>query len=372
MGIYIHIPFCMKKCKYCDFLSAPAGKETIERYVSRLLGEIESFEGENAAGYPVQSIFFGGGTPSLLPEAEAGQIMEKLYRIFRIEDDAEVTMECNPETVTRKKLEAYKASGINRISFGLQSVHKEELLMLGRIHTYEKFLESYALARNAGFLNINVDLMMALPSQTREAWAECLHRTAALKPDHISAYSLIIEEGTEFYENRNSLIVPDEDSEREMYQDTKVILGEYGYERYEISNYAKPGMESRHNMLYWTGGDYIGFGLGASSLLKGVRFHNQLRMEDYLNSCRTIHENEQKLSEKEQMEEFMFLGLRTMKGISAKEFRARFGIEMKAVYKEILKKHLELGLVETDGDLVKLTEKGIDVSNMVMAEYLLD
>lgn len=283
LELYIHIPFCVRKCAYCDFRSAPAGREVQAQYVDRLLEEIQK-AAPLAEDYEVVSAFFGGGTPSILPKEEIGRVMELLHRQFDWKADAEVTIEANPGTVDGRKLDAYRSFGINRISFGLQSADNEELQKLGRIHTWEQFLESYESARAVGFTNINVDLMSALPGQTRKSWQETLQKVLVLNPEHISAYSLIIEEGTPFYEKYadHPELLPPEDEERQMYYDTKRILAEQGYERYEISNYARKGYACRHNLGYWSRRDYKGFGLGASSLLNSVRSTVQEDLTEYL------------------------------------------------------------------------------------------
>ena len=283
LELYLHIPFCVKKCNYCDFLSAPAEEKTRAAYVDTLIREIEGFE--EPEDYEVVTVFFGGGTPSILPGEAILRLMEALRKKFHFREEAEITLEANPGTVDEKKLSFYKKAGINRLSFGLQSTDAEELKKLGRIHTWEKFLESFELARKAGFSNINVDLMSALPGQTVESWEKTLKQVIALNPEHVSAYSLIIEEGTPFYqlyekdaEKRDAgeepELLPSEEEERAMYELTGSVLKENGYLHYEISNYAKPGRECRHNLGYWQRKDYLGFGLGASTLLNPVRYKN--------------------------------------------------------------------------------------------------
>ena len=262
MEIYVHIPFCIKKCDYCDFLSGPSGPKKQADYVDALLEEINA--AEEGKGRSVSSVFIGGGTPSVLDERFIGEILNHIRRKFQIADHAEITIEVNPGTADRNKLQAYRTYGINRLSIGLQSPDDRELKILGRIHNYEQFLETYRSARDAGFDNINIDLMSAIPDQTYEGWIHNLRTVAGLEPEHISAYSLIIEEGTPFASRTLSL--PDEDTEYNMYEATVQILREYGFEQYEISNYAKKGRECRHNVGYWIRQDYLGFGLGASSL----------------------------------------------------------------------------------------------------------
>lgn len=394
LELYIHIPFCVKKCAYCDFLSAPSTAAEREAYVEMLCNEIEECRG-SADAYGVTSIFFGGGTPSLMTGEQVGKILHTVYSTFQICRDAEITLEMNPGTVTADKLNCYKKEGINRLSIGLQSVHNEELRMLGRIHTYEEFLKSYQLARKAGFENINIDLISAIPGQTPESWKEALETVAALKPEHISAYSLIIEPGTPFYakygedEEQRKRELPDEDAERQMYWKTKEILGAAGYERYEISNYALPGYECRHNLGYWERIPYLGFGIGAASLMPGnmlpqkaerdknaspiagsmARYTNPDNIEAYQICLRKKFDGAL-LSREEEMEEFMFLGLRKMAGISKEGFREYFQVGIEAVYGPQIEKLKRLELLQEEEDNIRLTEKGIDVSNGVFVEFM--
>ncbi len=366
LELYIHIPFCIKKCNYCDFLSAPSTWEEREKYVESLCHRICGFA-DMAKAYRVTSIFVGGGTPSILEEEQINRIFAAVRATFSVEEDAEITIEMNPGTVTREKLKCYRAAGINRLSIGLQSVENKELKALGRIHTFEEFLDTFQMARREGFCNINVDLMSAIPYQTEESWKHTLRTVAELDPEHISAYSLIIEEGTPFYDwykkgeeagQRYQAELPDEDAERRMYYDTKKILESYGYCRYEISNYAKPGYECRHNLGYWERTEYLGIGSGAASLIDNHRW------------CEG--EEPQKLSVAEQMEESMFLGLRKMQGVSERRFCEIFQCDMREVYGPVIDAMTEEGLLETRDGFVKLTERGIDISNYVMSEFLLD
>lgn len=370
LEVYVHIPFCVRKCNYCDFLSAPASEQERQEYVESLCQQIRSY-GEAAKAYRVISIFIGGGTPSILTGEQVAAIFQTLRDIFYIEESAEVTIEMNPGTDTEDKWKTYRDVGINRLSIGLQSADNSELEVLGRIHAYEDFLETYRMARDAGFGNINVDLISAVPGQTTESWEGTLRKVAELAPEHISAYSLIIEEGTPFYEIYGEdgvreekkrercgfLQLPDEDSERRMYYDTKRVLTEYGYHRYEISNYAKPGYECRHNLGYWNRTEYIGFGSGAASFMNHKRW--------------VWGEEAQMLSLEDEMEEYMFLGLRKTAGVSKARFKHEFGTDMESVYKKVLADMEEKRLLEQKGDIVRLTEKGIDVSNYVMSEFLL-
>ena len=371
MEIYIHIPFCAKKCEYCDFLSGPAGGKEQRAYVQALLKEIRA--AEEGQGRSVSSIFIGGGTPSLLKEDLLGSILNEIYKKFNLEPEAEISIEVNPGTVSLKKLEAYRRMGINRLSIGLQSTDDRELKTLGRLHNYAQFLETYQAAGNAGFDNTNIDLMSALPDQTYEGWVTNLRRTAELSPAHISAYSLIIEEGTPFA--LRELNLPDEETEYRMYEDTAAILKEYGYEQYEISNYAKKGKRCRHNVGYWTRCDYLGFGLGAASLWGNKRFSNTADMEEYLNNSafpERIRLMEPVLSREDEMAEFMFLGLRMTEGVSEAAFRQEFGVEMREIYGEVLKKYTDMKLLEEKDGRIFLTRKGIHVSNSVMSDFLLE
>ncbi len=410
LELYIHIPFCVKKCGYCDFLSGPAAKEEQEAYLSALLEEIRytavrlsqekeepqkagRFSGKRRKGAflyekpgPVSTVFFGGGTPSCVDSVWICRLMDAVREGFSLEDGAEITLEANPGTLTRAKLSDWRAAGINRLSLGLQSTDNAELRTLGRIHTYEDFLASYSLAREAGFDNLNIDLMSALPGQSASSYEKSLERVVALAPEHISAYSLIIEEGTPFWDRyaHHPELLPDEDTEREMYHRTKELLKAAGYERYEISNYALSGRECRHNAGYWKRIPYLGFGLGAASLCGGQRYSNTRQMGEYLSVwgegatsgaqdpfdlCR---EDVQHLTRKDEMEEFMYLGLRLTAGISSEAFRREFGTDLLTVYGPVLTRHASLGLMEATESGWRLTDRGIDVSNAVLADFLLD
>ena len=422
LGLYIHIPFCMKKCAYCDFLSFPSDEATKERYVNALCEEIRDNK-ENAEEYTVETVYFGGGTPSVLSVEQIGKIFGTVLDTFSVrgfEDEtsgkkkkdkkklrfgkknaeepeqtetpeerlqrvlagelAEVTIEVNPGTADAEKFAALYELGFNRLSMGLQSAITEELKCLGRIHTKEQFAECVKEAREAGFRNISGDLMSGLPNQTEETLTESIRFLLAQQPEHISVYSLQIEEGTEFHKRygedgpeREKL--PDEDADRKMYELTGTLLREAGYTRYEISNYAKEGFESRHNSSYWTGREYLGVGLGASSLMSNARFHNTTDMEAYIAGATdpfSLREDMERLVQKELMEEFMFLGLRMCKGIEKAEFKRRFKCEIETIYGDVMKRLVSQGvLAESDGR-VYLTPRGIDVSNVVLAEFLLE
>ena len=371
LELYVHIPFCVRKCQYCDFLSGPSDEETKDRYIEALLKEIRA--AEHTENYEIVSVFIGGGTPSALKAEAIASIMRTLQEQFFFCEDAEVTIEANPGTVDLEKLTIYRNVGINRLSLGLQSTDAEELKLLGRIHSYEEFLKSYEWAREAGFSNINIDLMFAIPGQTGEAWRQHLYQVAELNPEHISAYSLIIEEGTPFAEQ--NLDLPDEDTEYQMYEDTAEILERYGYRQYEISNYAKQGYMCRHNAGYWQRREYLGFGLGASSLYGGMRFSNTHQMQEYLKESRNpdqIRKDVTVLSRNEQIEEFMFLGLRMTEGISEKKFEENFDVRLMDVYGDILQKYEETGFMEHIETKWRLTRKGLHVSNHILADFLLD
>ncbi len=418
LGIYIHIPFCVKKCLYCDFLSDTADSDVVNRYIEALKKEI-GYTALNSidfkSQYTVKTVFFGGGTPSLMNGEVIADILDSIIERFDISKDAEITIECNPGTVTKQKLDQYKKMGINRLSIGLQSANEDELKLLGRIHDYSQFLDTYSKAREAGFDNINIDLMSAIPGQTVDSYKKTLEKIIALSPEHISAYSLIIEPDTPFYDiygddgvtccDQSSCKyekwppLPDEDSEREMYHITKDILKAAGYYRYEISNYSLKGCECRHNISYWDGSDYLGLGVGAASFMNSVRYSNTSDIYTYMKACEKLdklptaeylfddeedmaddpdyinmegyHEAIQPLSKNERMEEFMFLGLRMMRGISKKEFLDRFHTQIDDIYGNVIAKLIDQKLIEGDGDILKLTERGIDVSNVVLANFLL-
>lgn len=378
LAVYVHIPFCVQKCRYCDFLSGPRHLDKIDQYLDMLIIEISQYR-ELIKEYQVRSIFLGGGTPSILNENQIRRVMCALWDVIgeQVMKDVEVTIESNPGTLTEEKLKTYRELGINRISMGLQSTFNDELKNLGRIHTYEEFLEGYRLARKAGFQNINIDLMSGLPNQSLEKWETTLARIIELNPEHISAYSLIIEEGTKFYDQygteEGEKALPDEELDRLMYQKTKELLSAAGYERYEISNYAKPGYESRHNCSYWTGIDYLGVGLGASSLIQKNRYRNKENMECYLKTLvqnKVVRQLEETLDKQSEIEEYMILGLRMMKGVSKSEFFKRFGETMDMKYGEVLAQLKSLELITEKDDFVCLTEKGINVSNEIFTMFM--
>lgn len=395
LELYIHIPFCVQKCLYCDFLSfgGAEGRTRVE-YMDQLRSEILS-SGPWYADYLVRTIFIGGGTPSLLEPEQITLLMQAVRKSFLVAEDAEITIEANPGTLLSRKLPVYRAAGINRLSLGLQSANNEELAHLGRIHSFEDFLKSFQNARMAGFTNINVDLMSAIPGQSLESWKNTIRKTMMLKPEHISAYSLIVEDGTAFgrhygkcgaaekqEEDSDKLFgwpsLPEEEEERQMYYLTRKLLEENGYHPYEISNYAKPGFQCRHNIGYWTGEEYLGLGLGASSYVNGRRFCNESDLKAYqsldfsLDGLEQLHGEIHVQSRKEQMEEFMFLGLRMTEGVSDTAFVREFGVHMDSVYGKVLERLKEEQLLTQKGSRIALTEWGIDVSNYVLSKFLLD
>lgn len=385
LGIYVHIPFCASKCVYCDFLSAPADGSTKSLYVKALLKEIKItaelfLRGGLNDKYNITSVFLGGGTPSILDSALLDMVMSNLYDKFIFDENPEISIECNPGTLTRQKASDYKRMGINRISFGLQSANDKELKMLGRIHDYEKFEESYENAREAGFDNINIDIMSALPGQSFDNYMNTLKKVVEKEPEHISAYSLIVEEGTHLYDNlRKYPPLPDEDLERKMYYETENFLSENGYEHYEISNYARKGKECRHNLAYWERKDYIGFGIGAASLFNECRYSNISNLQKYIGFIDEkdnlmlpgIRTEINHLTRQEQMEEFMFLGLRKLKGVDVHGFKQTFNCNIQKIYGDVIERNIKRKLIKKDGSNIRLTRRGIDISNIVMSEFLL-
>ncbi|MCD8325047.1 MAG: radical SAM family heme chaperone HemW [Clostridiales bacterium] len=381
LELYVHIPFCVKKCEYCDFLSAPAEWSVRIAYVDRLVEEIIA-RAPDFRDCRVTSIYIGGGTPSILEPRYLARLMGALSGSFHIDPEAEITMECNPGTLTPEKARAMHEVGINRLSIGLHSANDKSLKLLGRIHTYEDFLRTFDEARKAGFADLNVDLMSALPCQTVKSWEDTLRQVAMLRPEHISVYSLIIEEGTPFYTRFHEdemvrdaggepLFLPSEEEERRMYELTQEYLNSRGYRRYEISNYAKLGHECRHNIGYWTGQEYLGLGLGAASLIDHTRFQNTSDLAEYMEQP-FARQDEVRLDRKEQIEEFMFLGLRMTAGVSRQDFADRFGTEIGNIYGPVLQSLERDGLLAADEGRVFLTPRGIDVSNSVFAQLLLD
>lgn len=410
LQLYVHIPFCVKKCNYCDFLSFSSDERTQLSYADALIREIE-FYGPQMADYVINTIYIGGGTPTWLNEDKMVEILDAIYTYFNVSSEAEVSMECNPGTVILTKLQKYKKAGVNRLSIGLQSADDEELQILGRIHTFEQFLKTYEMARNAGFANVNVDLISGIPYQTTEKFLHTLQKVVRLKPDHISAYSLIIEKGTPFYETYKfdavkqeagmpTEVLPTEDEVYRIYKLTQQYLANAGYEQYEISNFAHPGFECEHNIGYWTRANYLGLGLGAASLVENVRYSNTVDLYQYIENSQNIqwisyhvdeegnlrlaespedenvvgtnlHSMVQAVSRKAQMEEFMFLGLRQNSGVTRNQFEKAFGIPIDGIYKNALDHLKSEGLLDTNEGKIVLTEKGMDLSNYALAQFLL-
>lgn len=371
--LYIHIPFCVKKCNYCDFLSFSVSDEVKKQYVDVLIQEIIE-NAKECEGYDISSIFIGGGTPSILELGEIERILCCVRQNYAIKKDAEITIECNPGTVTKEKLEEYRRSGINRISFGLQSARDDELKLLGRIHNYQDFVTSYNLARAAGFANINIDLIEGLPGQTKSDFMKTLHKVISLNPEHISVYGLIIEPGTPFYDKYKEdgpfeKDLPSDEMEREIYYEARIALKEQGYEQYEISNFAKEGYACTHNVGYWTRKNYLGFGLGASSLIANVRYKNVSDLSKYLEKDFSRYEEEY-LSQTEQRDEMMFLGLRMTKGVDKLNFEKEFGIPASKLYEAHIQKMQKEGLLTESDTHIYLTRKGMDLANYVMAGFV--
>ncbi len=368
LSLYIHVPFCASKCLYCDFLSFSDKNAYFEDYKKAVINEIKSFT--NKQKYKVNTIFIGGGTPSLMSENFICDILECIYNNFHITNNAEITIETNPVTVDKKKANCFKKAGINRVSIGLQAWQNNILKIIGRIHTRDQFLECFNIMRNAGFDNINIDIMFSLPKQSENDWEETVENILVLEPEHVSAYSLIIEEKTPFYKlyEENKLDVVSDDIDRNMYEFVKKKLKENGYIHYEISNFAKNGFECRHNIVYWKRKEYAGFGLGAHSFINGKRYSNTINIDEYI-KFNYIAETE-KIGLRDSYAEFMFLGLRMIEGIERKSFKNEFGIDIDNVYKNEIEKNIKNGLLTDKNGVIKLTNKGIDLSNVVFAEFL--
>ena len=372
VALYIHIPFCKQKCLYCDFPSYSHKEELMDEYVKALNKEILS----KTKKYKIESLFIGGGTPSYLSDENLKILLDTINKLDFVEN-AEKTMECNPGTVNKEKLEIIFNGGINRISFGLQSTNNEILKKIGRIHTYEEFKENYILARKSGFQNINIDMMFGLPNQSLNIWLESLKEVVELNPEHISSYSLIIEEGTPFYSlyDKDLLDLPSEEEERAMYEKGRDFLESKGYNQYEISNYAKDNKECFHNKIYWQCKEYIGVGVSSSSYIDGKRIKNIDNIKEYIkniNENNSIIDEELENTEKDKIEEFMFMGLRMIKGIEEKEFENRFGKKIDELYKEVIEKHIKNGLLIREDGRIFLSKKGIELSNMVMSDMILE
>ena len=375
LGIYIHIPFCKQKCFYCDFCSFANKNEMQEKYVEAVINEIKNITHKEK--YTVTTIYFGGGTPSILNPEYIKNILQEIESSFEILDDAEITIEINPGTVNEEKLKKYKEYGINRLSIGLQSANDKILKKIGRIHDYKQFEETFFYARKCGFKNINVDLMIGLPTQTIEDVKQTLEKIIQKNPEHISVYSLIIEEGTiiEKLINENKLQLPDEETERIMYWTVVNELKENGYNQYEISNFSKKTHESKHNTNCWKQKQYIGLGTSAHSYLNKKRYSNTNNIEEYIKNIQenniskniTIHEEQ---TEESTMNEYMLLGLRMVQGININEFKQKFKTDPTIKYKKILEKLQKENLIQITKTSIKLTKQGIDFGNIVWEEFI--
>lgn len=385
IGIYVHIPFCKQKCYYCDFKSYANKEELIEKYIKWLKYEIKEVGEGNKLDYEndldelvtVKTIYIGGGTPSYLDSKYIKEIIEEIRENFKLADKVEITIEVNPGTVNKTKLLDYINSGINRISIGLQSTDNELLKRIGRIHKYEDFLQTYNMAREVGLKNINVDLMLALPGQTIAKLEKGLKQVIDLQPEHISLYSLIIEDGTKIEKmlKNNEITLPDENIERKMYWETKKVLEEAGYIHYEISNFAKEGYKSEHNWNCWSQKEYMGFGVAAHSYTNDVRFSNIDSIEEYIENYEqgNVTDNfvfHEKQTQSSKMKEYMMLGLRKIEGISIQEFKNKFVGNPLYIYRKELQKLVEEELIEIELDKIKLTKKGLDFANIVWEEFI--
>ena len=380
LGIYIHIPFCAKKCYYCDFVSYPNMKEKQKEYVEALKKEIKSYDLQN---YNITTIYIGGGTPSYIESKYIVDVLEYIKSKLNANEtkfeNMEITIEVNPGTVTKEKLLDYKKVGINRLSIGLQSTNDRLLKQIGRIHKYQDFLQTYNLARNVGFTNINIDLMLGLPNQSIKDLKESIEKVISLQPEHISIYSLIVEEGTKLYKQieTGELQLPDEELERKMYWYTKSKLELAGYKHYEISNYAKPKRESKHNSNCWEQKQYIGIGASAHSYLDNIRYCNVSNLKEYISNMENVEadfEEKYIVNERQNLEdrknEFMLLGLRKIDGVSIAMFKEKYVENPIFRYRDSLEKLVNEGLVLIDGDMIKLTNKGLDLANIVWEEFI--
>ena len=377
LGIYVHIPFCKRKCSYCDFKSFSNIDEINQKkYVDALIKEIQNSQNTNK--YIVTTIYIGGGTPSFINETYIKDILQAIYKKWEIKNDVEITIEVNPGTITKEKLEAYKNMGINRLSIGLQSTNNYLLNKIGRIHSYEEFIENYILARKIGFENINIDLMLALPEQNIDDLMQSVKKVINLNPEHISIYSLILEENTELWKkvkNKEENLVEDE-LEREMYWKSKKAFEDAGYIHYEISNYAKPGFESKHNKNCWSQKQYLGFGIAAHSYFNGKRFYNVEDLNKYINNIeKNEFENniiieEENRTKEDVAKEYMMLGLRKIDGVSISEFQRKFELNPLFYFRFEISKLQEMDLIEVDLDNIRLTKKGLDLANIVFEEFI--
>ena len=383
LGIYIHIPFCKQKCYYCDFVSFSNKEEYIEKYVETLKREIDSYDLSN---YNITTIYIGGGTPSRIPSEKIQEILEKIKQKISENQtrwkDIEITIELNPGTVDEEKIKKYKEIGINRLSIGLQSTNNKLLKEIGRIHTFEDFKDTYNTVKKVGFENINVDLIIGLPNQTISDVKESLNEIIKLNPTHVSVYSLIVEENTKMEKliNNKELQLPDEELERQMYWYVKNTLELNGYNHYEISNFAKKGKESKHNLNCWEQKEYIGLGLAAYSYLNGIRYGNTsdiekyINVQDFLNSSELEESGIRIVDEVQSLEdkrkEYMLLGLRKIEGVSIQKFKEKFVENPIFLFRKELEKLVNEKLISIDGDCIRLTNKGLDLANIVWEEFV--
>lgn len=371
LSLYIHVPFCVQKCNYCDFCSFPSrSREEKERYVSRIIEDLCAFA-PSASEYTVETVYFGGGTPTLLQTGDFTAILSTIIEQYTVSTDAEITAECNPGTVDFAYLSALRQSGVNRLSIGLQSANANELRLLGRIHTAEDFLRTVEDARHAGFTNLSADLMFGIPDQTKESFRETLSFVLRAAPEHISVYGLKIEEGTAFYARRDALTFPDEDAEEQMYLDAVSMLRDGGLQRYEISNFARPGYLSRHNYAYWIGQDYVGFGPAAHSYFAGERFSNSRDFAAYLRG-ESIEDSRETVTRDEALREHVMLHMRLEAGVSASAYdrlAGRSGAFL-AQYGAAMRKYVQHGFIRETDDGFAFTTKGFRVSNYILSEIL--
>lgn len=374
LGLYIHVPFCAQKCYYCDFNSYKINSNQKKEYLINIEREMKFYKDE-FKDKCFDTVFFGGGTPSILTVDELKELVNNINENFNIKKDAEITIECNPGTINREKLEAMKKMGINRLSIGLQATQNYHLKSIGRIHTYEEFEKNYYDALDIGFKNINIDLMYALPNQKTQEWKDTLDKIINLNPSHISAYSLILEEGTKLYDmyQNKEFELLDEDTDINMYNYTIDILKRHGYNQYEISNYSKEDLECKHNIIYWKCDNYLGLGPGASGFIGDTRYSN---IEDICEYNKCIMQNirpvseEIELTKKDKIEEFIFMGLRMNEGINIDVFKERFDTDFYDIYQEVMDKLIKRELVRFDGKNISLTQKGREISNSVFIEFL--
>ena len=369
IGLYLHIPFCVRKCNYCDFCSYPVREaEWKEQYISRLCEELATYKGRNIK---LDTVFFGGGTPSLLSPDEFSKIAESIDKSFSLSSCAEFSMEVNPGTLTKEKMSAYTSCGVNRVSIGLQSIHENELKILGRIHNFDEFLTAYEITQGSGVKNINIDLMYGIPEQTAESFERTLDRVVALSPSHLSLSGLILEAGTRFWDKRDLLSLPDEDIECDMYYLAGKKLSLAGYSHYEISNYAKEGTECRHNLKYWRDMPYIGVGVSAYSYFDGVRFGNSSDINEYLSSESKKYRYEEVISAEEEAYEYAMLRLRLKEGFSLSDYKKRFGAEFySGERKGKIDAYSELGYISLTEENISLTESGFYISNKILTDLL--